>query len=74
MIFEEVYTPVGRHFGDGCNTKSFFAKHILLVLRCVSVEVVSDGFSYYFGHSIFPLRVQILKHKTDYLTFGVRAP
>ena len=61
LDLEEVYTPVGCHFGDGCNTEIFWAKHILLILRYVFGEVVYDVSSYHCGKSIIPLRVQALK-------------
>ena len=74
MDLEEFYTPVSRHFGDGCNTEIFWAKCTLFILRYVFGGVGSDGSSYYCEKSIVPMRVQVLKHKTGYLIFGMMAP
>ena len=74
MDLEEVYTLVGRRFSDGRNMKIFLAKIIILIIRYVFGLVASDGVSYQFGHSIFPLRVQYLKHKTGYQIFWIKAP
>ena len=32
MAIEEVYTPVGRQFGDGCIMEQFWAKRVISVL------------------------------------------
>ena len=74
MVLKEVNTLVGHHFGDGFNTEIFWAKRIILRFRYVFGEVVYDGSSYHSGIYIFPLRVQILKHKIGYLRFGMTVP
>ena len=73
MDLEEVYTLVGHHFGNGCNTDIFLAKLVLIILSFVFVQVVSDGFIYNFRHSIVPLILQVLEHKTVYLIFRMTA-
>ena len=73
MALKEVYTPVVRHFSDGCNTEIFWAKHTLLIISYVFGEGPSYGFSCHYGKSVYPLRVKLLKHKTGYLIFVITA-
>ena len=54
MSLEEFYTPVGCHFGYGCNTEIFLAKGIFFILMYVFEEVASDGSSYHYGNYIVP--------------------
>ena len=52
----------------------FEIKKVLLILRYIFGEVAYDEFSYDYGHSIAPLRLQVLKNKTGYLRFGMTSP
>ena len=74
MAIEEVHTLVDYYFGDGCNMEIFWAKLILLVIRYIFGQAISDGDSYQFGHYNIPLRFQVMKHKTRYLIFGMTDP
>ena len=74
MALEEAYTPVGRHFGDGCNIEIFQAKWILVIPSYVFGEMKYDGSIYHCRKYIVPLIVQVLKKKTGYLRFRMTEP
>ena len=65
---------MGLHFSYLCNVDISWAKHVLLVISYVFGQVNSDDISYLFVHSTFPLIVQVFKHKTGYLIFGMTGP
>ena len=74
MPIKEVYTPVGRHFGDGFNMERFLDKHIIFIIGYIFGEVASYGYIYHCEKSTVSLIVQLLKLKTGYLIFSLTAP
>ena len=61
-------------FGDEWNMKTFWAKHIVIIIWWILWEARYDGVGYHTDNFLVPLKVYVLKHKTIYLIFGMATP